>query len=115
WSSDVCSSDLENDRFIPESDKDKIGEPEKTMERSPGIHEEWVAAAKGNGETSSNFQYAAALTETMLLGNAAVRFSDSDKKLQWDADNMRIKNLDKANKWLNKRKQFRNGYREILG
>src|SRR5699024_10125587 len=59
----------ENARFIPESDKDKIGEPEKTMERSPGIHEEWVAAAKGNGETSSNFQYAAALTETMLLGN----------------------------------------------
>src|SRR5699024_2820757 len=85
----------ENARFIPASDINQIGQPEKTMERSPGIHEEWVAAAKGNGETSSNFKYASALTETMLLGNMAIRFSDSHNKLQWAGDNMRVKNLKK--------------------
>lgn len=105
----------ENARFIPASDIQEIGQPEKTMERSPGIHEEWVAAAKGNGETSSNFQYAAALTETMLIGNLAIRFSDSNKKLQWDADNMRVKNLEEANAWLDQRNNFRIGWREIIG
>jgi hypothetical protein len=85
------------------------------MDRSPGIHEEWVAAAKGNGETSSHFGYAAALTETMLVGNMAIRFSDSNKKLQWDADNMRVKNLQEANDWLDERNDFRIGWREMIG
>ncbi|HLR26175.1 MAG TPA: Gfo/Idh/MocA family oxidoreductase [Fodinibius sp.] len=105
----------ENARFIPASDINQIGQPEKTMERSPGIHEEWVAAAKGNGETSSNFKYASALTETMLLGNMAIRFSDSNKKLQWDGDNMRVKNLKEANAWLDERNDYRTGWREIIG
>jgi len=105
----------ENARFIPESDIKEIGEPEKTMERSPGIHEEWVAAAKGNGSTSSNFDYAAALTETMLVGNMAIRFKGANTKLQWDAENMRVKNLPDANAWLDERNNFRIGWREMIG
>ena len=104
-----------NPRFIPESYLEKVGQPEKTMQRSPGIHEEWVAAIKGDGQTSSNFEYAAALTETMLLGNLAVRFNDRHQKLEWDADKMRIKNLEDANEWLDRRNDFRPGWREIIG
>lgn len=104
-----------NPRFIPEEDINEIGQPEQTMERSPGIHEEWVQAAKGKGETSSNFGYAAALTETMLLGNLAINFSHSNKKLEWDAENMQVANLPEANAWLEERNDFRTGWREIIG
>jgi predicted dehydrogenase len=104
-----------NPRFIPESYKEEVGPPKQTMERSPGIHEEWVAACKGNGKTSSNFEYAAALTETMLIGNMAVRFSDRNQKLEWDAQNMRVTNLKDANEWLDRRNDFRTGWREMIG
>lgn len=104
-----------NPRFIPESYKQKVGLPKKSVERSAGIHEEWVAACKGNGTTSSNFGYASRLTETMLLGNVAIRFSDQNMRLQWDAENMKVVNLEEANEWLDERNDFRTGYREIIG
>lgn len=104
-----------NPRFIPASYGEEVGSPKKLMERSPGIHEEWVAACKGNGKTSSHFGYAAALTETMLIGNMAIRFGDSNKKLQWDAENMRVANLPEANEWLTARHQFREGWGKMIG
>ena len=51
-----------------------------------GMKEEWIAAIKGGPRPMSNFDYAAALTETVLLGNVAVRLR---KKMQWDGDNLR--------------------------
>ncbi|MDZ7694763.1 MAG: hypothetical protein U5K69_27205 [Balneolaceae bacterium] len=105
----------QNPRFIPESYGKKIGPPKKSVERAEGIHEEWVAACKGNGTTSSNFGYAAALTETMLLGNVAIQFSDQNLRLKWDAENMKVKQLEDANTWLDERNDFRRGYREIIG
>ena len=104
-----------NPRFIPESYLDEVGQPAKMLERSPGIHEEWVQAIKGNGSTSSNFEYAAALTETMLLGNVAVRFSDKHTRLNWNPKEMKVENLDEANEWLDQRNNFRPGWREIIG
>jgi len=105
----------DNPRFIPESDADRIGEPRQTLERSPGIYAEWVQAIKEDGETTSNFDYAAALTETMLVGNVAIRFSSHPQKLEYDAENMRFTNLEEANIWLEQRKQFRPGWRELIG
>lgn len=104
-----------NPRFIPESYMNNVGQPSQTLKRPAGIHEEWVAAAKGNGTTSSNFGYAAKLTETMLLGNLAIQFSESNKKLTWDASNMKITNHENANKWLDRRNDFRPGWREMIG
>lgn len=105
-----------NPRFIPESYQKQVGEVSQTVKRAEGIHEEWVAAAKGNGDTSSNFGYAAKLTETMLLGNVAVQFSEEHhQKLQWDAENMKVSNLEEANEWLDERNNFRPGWREIIG
>ena len=104
-----------NPRFIPASYSEEIGPPKKLMERSPGIHEEWVAACKGNGKTSSHFGYAAALTETMLIGNMAIRFGDANTKLQWDAESMRVKNLPEANEWLATRRQFREDWGKLIG
>lgn len=104
-----------NPRFIPESFGEKVGPPKKSVPRAEGIHEEWVAACKGNGTTSSNFGYASKLTETMLLGNMAIKFSDQNLRLKWDAENMRVPNLEDANTWLDQRNNYRMGYREIIG
>ena len=40
----------------------------KTMARSPGHYEEWLAACKGGPRPVSNFDYAGPLTEIVLLG-----------------------------------------------
>lgn len=104
-----------NPRLIPVSRTKQAAPPKKTLPRTGEIHEEWVNAAKGNGETTSNFGYAAKLTETMLLGNIAIRFSNSNKILEWDAENMRVTNLEEANEWLESRKIFRPPYQEMIG
>ncbi len=49
---------------------------------------QWVDACRGLGEPSAAFPYAAALTETVLLGNVALRFPH--ETLEWDADRMRF-------------------------
>lgn len=102
-----------NPRFIPEANQQP--NVEQTVPRAEGIHEEWVKAAKEGGTGSSNFDYASKLTETMLIGNMAIRFSESNKKLQWDAGNMKVANHEDANSWLDQRNNFRPGWREIIG
>lgn len=104
-----------NPRFIPESYGEEVGEPKPVLEPSPGIHEEWVAACKGEGETTSSFDYAAQLTETMLVGNLAIWFSGTHKRLEWDADNMRVRNHEEANAWLEQRRDFRPGWEKLIG
>ena len=98
----------ENPRLIPETKMKEYQLPEKTIPRSPGIHEEWIAACKGNGKTTSNFDYAGKLTETMLLGNIAIRMQKSNTILKYDADNIKISNLAEANQYL--RAEYRKGW-----
>jgi hypothetical protein len=96
----MCSVYGESPRLIPEAKMIEYKRPEKTIPRSPGIHEEWVAACKGEGKTTSNFDYAGKLTEMMLLGNIALKVKDKNTILQWDGPNMRFTNLDEANQYL---------------
>jgi predicted dehydrogenase len=96
----ICSTYAENPRLIPESKMREYKLPEKTIPRSPGIREEWIAACKGGPPASSNFDYAARLTETMLLGNLAIRFKDRNTILKWDSSKMRVTNLDEANEFI---------------
>lgn len=68
-----------------------IEEPEVDFPKSPGHFEEWVRAIKGGEPAMSNFpDYAAPLTETVLLGNLAV-WADG-KKVQWDAEKLEAPN-----------------------
>lgn len=69
-------------------------------------YHEWVNACMGEGTTSAGFDYAGPLTESLLLGVVANRFPD--KKLMWDAANLRVTNLDEANKLL--KKDYRDGF-----
>ena len=53
----------------------------------------------------SNFGYAGRLTETILLGNLALR---SDKKLLWDAKTMTVTNDKEINKFV--RRDYSRGF-----
>jgi hypothetical protein len=73
------------------------------------MKEEWVAAIK-NGKPEiamSNFDYAAMLTETILLGNVAIR-SGKDVKLDWDGPNMKVTNRPEAERFV--RTEYRQGW-----
>jgi predicted dehydrogenase len=72
----------------------------ETVPRVVGSHEfNWVQAIRGEAKISSPFEYAAELTETMLLGVAALR-AGQGRKLYYDAAKMEFTNAPDANKYL---------------
>jgi hypothetical protein len=96
-----------NPKLLPKSLHDSYGEPPKKLPRIDMPHEmNWVAAAKGQGEASSPFSYAAPLTEVMLLGVVALR---AGTKLQYDGANMQVTNNAAANDFL--KRDYRQGWR----
>jgi predicted dehydrogenase len=71
--------------------------PAPTLPRSPGHYQEWIQACKGGEPAMSNFDYAAALTETALLGNLAVL---TEEAIYPDAAKMRAINCPKAEQFI---------------
>jgi hypothetical protein len=67
----------------------------KTMPRSIGHYEEWLAACKGEGRPISNFDYAGPLTEIVLLGVLSLRVPGT--RLEWDSANLKVKNVPDLN------------------
>jgi predicted dehydrogenase len=84
-------------RLIPEAKMNAYQRPAKTLPRSIGHYDEWIAACKGGAPAGSNFDFAGPLTEVVLLGCAAIR---SGEKLEWDAANMRFPNVPAADEFL---------------
>ncbi len=84
-------------RLIPETAMKEYQQPEPTIPRSPGIHEEWIEAIKNGGKSTTDFSYSGPLTETMLLGNVAVFMKEKNTTLEWDAENMKFTNVEDAN------------------
>ena len=76
-----------------------------------GDHEmNWVNAIKGTDQISCPFDYAAQLTEIMLLGIVSLR---ANSKLHYDAATMRVTNNVAANDFLTR--EYRRGGRFKLG
>lgn len=89
-------------RIIPEAKRRALAPtlPDKTLPRVQGGHfAEWVRACKGGTPAGANFEYAARLTETVLLSNVAVR---ARRPIDWDTAAMKITNLPEANQYLTK-------------
>jgi predicted dehydrogenase len=86
-------------RLLPKSLHDSYGKPKQLFARIPNENHEmnWVDTAKGKTEASSPIEYAAKLTEVMLLGIVALR---AGKRLEYDGANMRITNIPAANQFL---------------
>jgi len=69
-------------------------------------HLDWVEACLGSGKKpGSNFDYAGPLTETVLLGNLAVR---TGRRVEWDGANMKCTNVPEANQYV--RREYRKGW-----
>jgi predicted dehydrogenase len=95
-----------NPRLLPQSLHDAVGTPPQKYERITTSHEmNWVNAIKGIGETTSPFSYAAPLTETMLLGVAAL---NAGKRIEYDGANMRITNVPNGDQYL--KREYRSGW-----
>jgi predicted dehydrogenase len=96
----------QNSRLLPKSLADSVGMPQQKLPRITTSHEQnWADAAKGKTTASSPFEYAAKLTEVMLLGIVALR---AGGKIQYDSAKMRVTNLQAANEYLTR--EYRNGW-----
>ncbi|WP_417731288.1 Gfo/Idh/MocA family protein [Rosistilla oblonga] len=84
-------SDYSKHVLLPEADFADFKRPEPFIADSPGHHQEWINACKGEGETGSPFSYAGPLTEANHLGNVAFR---AGQKILWDSEAMKITNMD---------------------
>jgi hypothetical protein len=67
----------------------------------------WVKAIKGETQASSPIEYAARLTETMLLGIVALR-TGQGRKILYDGEQMLVTNIRDANQYLTR--EYRAGW-----
>jgi len=114
----------EKPRLLPTKLMNETKLPAETIKRVPeGHYIQWVnacIAGYGNAKTSSPFEYAGPFTESILIGNLALRSflmqtgkKREDKwlgrkKLLWDAKNMKVTNFDEANQYV--KRQYRGGW-----
>ena len=94
-------------RLIPNKKHNQYGPPKERLPRVPhGEHEmNWINTIKGRDQISSPFEYAALLTEIMLLGIVSLR---AGTKIHYDAANMRVTNNVAANDYLTR--EYRAGW-----
>jgi predicted dehydrogenase len=71
---------------------------------------QFVEACRANGKTSTPFDYAGPLTESVLLGCLATRFPKTT--LEWDAEGLKVSNLSEATQFV--RRRYRTGW-EVEG
>jgi predicted dehydrogenase len=103
---------LLGNKVIPAARRKEYKEPPQSLPRSPGHYQEWSDAAKGGKPAGANFDWAGPLTETVLLGNIALRLQMREEltflKLLWDSENLKFTNSPEANKFL--RREYREGW-----
>ncbi|HMQ49801.1 MAG TPA: Gfo/Idh/MocA family oxidoreductase [Saprospiraceae bacterium] len=113
----LCDMYGANPRLLPTELMKDFKAPDPWLPRVTVSHQRnWVEAIKGGPAPSSNFDYAGPFTETVLMGNLALRshtIKEGDeytgrKPLLWDGENMRITNYEPANQFV--RREYRNGW-----
>ncbi|HXB06360.1 MAG TPA: hypothetical protein VNW04_04575, partial [Puia sp.] len=117
----MCGTYGRKPTLLPTSRMSEVAAIPQTLARVPeGHYVQWVnacIAGYGQKELSSPFDYAGPLTETILMGNLALRsymVKDANgrfpgrKKLLWDAQNMKITNFDEANAFV--KRNYRQGW-----
>lgn len=122
----MCSCYGADPVLLPTKRMKEVTLPKQTLKRVPeGHYLQWVnacIAGYGKSELSSPFEYAGPFTESILMGNLAIRswmmknpnlkgWEDKylgRKKLIWDAANMKITNFDEANQFV--KREYRTGW-----
>lgn len=100
------------DRILPSSRRDSYKAPEPYIPSSPGHEQEWINACKGGDPGGSDFEWAGPLTETVLLGNIAIRKELkeilSGELLKFDPERFCFPELPEADKFLHM--EYREGW-----
>jgi len=91
--------------LVPDAKFKGYEKPKATLPRSPGHFKEFAIACKGGPAAMSNFDYAGRLTETILLGNVALK---AGKKVEWDAKTMKVTNIKDGDKLI--KRDYRKGF-----
>jgi hypothetical protein len=115
----MCGTYGSNPQLLPTSNTKDVKIPQTIARVPEGHYLQWVnacLAGYGRNEVSSPFEYAGPLTETILMGNLALRAWNikkgtgfpGRKKLLWDAVNMKITNFDDANQFV--KREYRAGW-----
>jgi predicted dehydrogenase len=79
--------------------------PRQSIPRTRSHHQEWIDAIRGQAKCLSNFGYAAVLTESLLLGNVALR---TGKRIDWNVARMSAKGVPEADPFI--RPESRSGW-----
>jgi predicted dehydrogenase len=116
-----------NPRLLPTKLMKEVSLPKETLARVPeGHYLQWVnacIAGYGKAKTSSPFEFAGPFTESILIGNLAIRsymmknpnlkgWDDKylgRKRLLWDAKKMQITNFEPANQYV--RREYSDGWK----
>ncbi|HEX2780166.1 MAG TPA: Gfo/Idh/MocA family oxidoreductase [Gemmatimonadaceae bacterium] len=97
-----------NPRVFPEDVAAQAAAVPQSVARITVPHEvNFAQACKGEATASAPFEYASALTETMLLGIVALR-SGQGRRILYDAGAMRVTNVPEANAFLTR--EYRKGW-----
>jgi hypothetical protein len=93
--------------LYPESRRQEFQTPQATIPRSIGHRPEWIEACKAHKpeDAKAGFAYSGPFTEALLVGNLALRLQ---KRIEWDAAQMRASNADEADALIHKR--YRKGF-----
>jgi len=102
----LCDFSGGDPKLIPESNMKAYKQPPKTLPRSPANEREWLDACKGSkAKPGANFEFSGVVTETLLLGNVALR---TGQKLIWDRANLKVVNVASAQQYIHP--EYRQGW-----
>jgi predicted dehydrogenase len=101
----VLAANYTRRALLPEAEFADFEPPEPTIPPSVGHHREWIEACKTGSPTTCNFDYAGALTETVLLGNVAYR---AGREITWDPENLRVTDSPEAQQYI--QRDYREGW-----
>jgi hypothetical protein len=111
----LLMSDWDDWWLLPDELAKAYGDPPKVLPRSPGHYEEWLLACRGGEPAGACFDFAGPLTETVLLGNIALRGQLREgltqKRLMWDAEGMTFPGSPEAEQFL--RREYRTGWQDV--
>ncbi len=101
----IMMGSMGNEMIIPESRRKAYKMPPKTLKRRSGTWAEWIEAIRTGEPAGCHFGWAGILTESVLLGNIAIR---AGKHLNYDSESMRFTNNDSANAYI--KQAYRDGW-----
>jgi predicted dehydrogenase len=85
---------------------DQFADYQMEVQPEDNHYQQWTAACVGNGTPSTPFSYSGPMTETVLLGNLAIRLREP---ILWDSQNLTAKGLPAADPLI--RREYRPEWR----